>query len=589
MSMEPRRCPWFLVLAALAGCHFESAKNASAGQMNSCNVAADCSKGSMCSDGLCVARSADMPLSIALQVTPQRSLTGGDPLPVILDRFLVQGPDTRSFPMPSTTSVVGTIRNASIAIQADVSFTPTSTIPGVSPKAVTASIVPVTTVGRYDYSVGLLSGVSYRMLVLPKDPSAPTLPPYARTFTAQLGVAQSVEFQDIANDQKSFVIGGVPSDRTLLVGAFDSKTGEPISSTAMLQGAGTITLFFTPDPPPFRLEIRAAQSFAGSGASLADPSVSCDGDTPAFPVFSVDQADLTVSDGVATRIDLPQQPPRMAYEGAVDLCPDQKATASTVGKVPVTLHSRSLVLADPSKVTASFDATTNAIFDGSKLRFCVQVMAGEYDVVVTPPPSTNCALFAEKHLIQAPDGMVASGALLQLPAATYLMGTLRTTEQAPISGAVVQAVALGRSDSIELPSDDHSVTRYNRSQQTTTDVVGAFRLPVDLGSYDVVFKPAADSGFAWQVRNGVDIGALGAKFSTGPLDMLSPVALNGSLVAARRAGTDVAADLDSAQIEAYAVIPDDPDGERAILVGKTTADKNGHFMLLLPPSTHMGW
>lgn len=389
MSMRPWRFSWLLVLTALSGCHFESADKAAAGQMNSCSLTADCTKGSTCSDGLCVAKAADMPLSIALQITPQHSLTGSDPLPIILDRFLVQGPDTRSFTLSSTTMVSGTIRNASIAVQADVSFTPTSTIPGVSPKAVTASIVPATTVAHYDYAVGLLSGVSYRMLVLPKDPLYPMLPPYARTFTASAGLAQSVEFQDIANDQKSFAIAGVPSDRTLLIGAFDSQTGEAISSTAMLQGEGTVTLFFAPDSPPFRLEIRAMQSYDGSG-SLADTSPgSCDSDTPAFPVFSIDQKDLTIAEGVATRVELPQQPPRIAYEGTVDLCPEQKIPPSAMDKLPVTLHSRSLLLGQPSMVTASFDATTNAIFDGTKLRFCVQVMAGEYDVVVTPPPSTK--------------------------------------------------------------------------------------------------------------------------------------------------------------------------------------------------------
>jgi hypothetical protein len=225
----------------------------------------------------------------------------------------------------------------------------------------------------------------------------------------------------------------------------------------------------------------------------------------------------------------------------------------------------------------------------------VQVMPGEYDVLVTPPPSTlpapqQCALFAERRLIQAPpDGVAASGALLALPSATFLSGTLQTTELAPVKGAAVEAIALGRSDSIELPPDDPSVTLYNRSAQTTTSDVGAFQLPVDVGSYDVVIRPPAESGFPWQVRHDVDIGALhGAEFAT-IIDMLSPIALNGTLVYARGANTATQASLDAASVEAYAVITDSANTERAILIGKATADKSGRFMLLFPPSTHMGW
>jgi hypothetical protein len=553
--------------------------------MNTCNVSTDCAKGSTCSKGLCVAKNADAPLTIALAVTPQRMRDGSDPLPVILDRFTVEGPMTRSFELPSAVTVHGTIRNEGAPIEAQLSFTPLATIPSVAPKAVTAMVTAGAPDRKFDYSVQLLSTVRYRMLVRATDPS---LLPVHGDFTAGSTVEQSVEFTAIDKQEQTFTISGAPSDRMLLVGAFDRQTGEPISSTAMLAQDGTATISLAPDAPPFRIEIRAAQSFGGDSVSSPGP---CDSNTAAFPVFSVDQKDLVVATDGLTHIDLPPQPQRIRYEGTVDLCTEYKGTVAAIGKLPITLHAHSLLLPQPSTLTASFDATTDAQLDATtgKLRFCVQVMPGEYDVLVTPPSSVPCALFAERSLVQAPDGTAASGALLALPSPTYLGGILRTSEHAPVKGAAVEAVALGRSGGIDLPSDDHSVTGYNRSQQATTGDDGSFKLAVDLGSYDVVIKPPADSGFPWQVSHDVDIGATrGVKFST-VIDMLAPVALSGTLTYARGGGSGTQAGLEATQIDAYAVIADAANSERAVPIGQASADKTGHFTLLLPPSTHMDW
>src|SRR5262249_23195256 len=156
------------------------------------------------------------------------------------DRFNLQAPDTRSFSMPGTVTVNGTIRNQSSPIEAQLSFTPISKtpgvtpIPGVSPKAVMTSVVPSVIVPalvsqNLDYSVQLLSGVLYRMLVQPKDPQ---FAPYQRSIVAGNPVTQSVEFQDLQdrNDERTFVVSGVPSDHALLLEAFDQQTGESVSS-----------------------------------------------------------------------------------------------------------------------------------------------------------------------------------------------------------------------------------------------------------------------------------------------------------------------------------------------------------------------
>jgi hypothetical protein len=104
----------------------------------------------------------------------------------------------------------------------------------------------------------------------------------------------------------------------------------------------------------------------------------------------------------------------------------------------------------------------------------------------------------------------------------------------------------------------------------------------------VLFKPPANSGFPWQAHTGVVIGPRPVAFPN-RVDLQSPVSLMGTLVAAQRSAGATTASLGSAQIEAYAIISDEPAGERAVLLGKTTADENGQFMLLLPPTTLSEW
>jgi hypothetical protein len=256
----------------------------------------------------------------------------------------------------------------------------------------------------------------------------------------------------------------------------------------------------------------------------------------------------------------------------------------------ITLHAQSLILPDDSVLTASYEATTTAALDASsgELTFCVEVMPGDYEVLATPPASLPCSLYAEHRLIAAPEGEHASGALLELPRAAYLKGTLQTADGMPLGGAAIEAQALGRDTVLDLPPSDRSVTRYNRSRQDTSMNDGTFRVPVDLGSYDVVVKPPTGSGFSWQVRYDVNIGASDVEFAT-LIDMVSPVTVGGRL---RYDDSDETAILEDAEVTAFAIVADEtgpPGSERALAIGKTTADADGKFMLLLPPSIHQRW
>ena len=112
----------------------------------------------------------------------------------------------------------------------------------------------------------------------------------------------------------------------------------------------------------------------------------------------------------------PEQPERIRFAGTVDLC--SEAEMGELASLMLTLHTRSLLLTpEDTKVTASAETTTSASLDPATrtLEFCVEVMPGQYDLVASPPVSMPCGLFAERRLVQAPDGMAATGPSLRLP------------------------------------------------------------------------------------------------------------------------------------------------------------------------------
>ena len=580
-------------ITALAGCSYQDPETTAPYVLNTCTPDTLCGQDAECREGMCVARRADVPLSIVLQVTPVRTPDGREPQPIILERFDVNGPIDRTFELPMPVEITGYVRKEQLPIEATVTFTPVNLARGLPiSKVMTAtSVTAPDAVETADYVVRLLPGFEYRMAVLPKDTA---LPPQYRTFVAEEPEELRVEYGPAAEAvTRTYRIAGGPSDRPLIVRAFDRTTSELISSTAPVVD-GMAVLRFAGEPDPFRLEVQAEESYDGE---QPDPNAEwCDTSTPVFPKFTFDPDELVTATGTDGIVRLPAQPTRIRFEGTVALCSAAEqarataadmdvATALPVDSLPITLHSQRLLDNDGLPLAAQFDATTMATRSdqSGELRFCVQVMPGEYDVRATPAPSVPCSLFAEHFLISAPEGGNASGPLLQLPPVAYLKGTVQKLDLSPLSQAVVDAVALGRSAGIDLEASDRSVVRYNRSRQTSTGTQGEFELPVDLGSYDVLFKPPSGTGFSWQVRHDVAIGKRDVDFRT-VIDMQSPVVVNGKL--SYRGGQ---ISLQGAEIAAFAVVEDEFDTERAIQVGRATADDSGEFMLLLPASLQKGW
>jgi hypothetical protein len=572
-------------ILSVAGCNFERADDGAV-ELNVCRAQDQCRSDAECRNGMCMARATDGPLSIAVEVTQRRSPNANEALPFLFEPFVVEKPIARLFELPESAVLGGTVRDNGKKIAASVSFTPTTLVSGVATKAITASTVAGVIRNEADYQVQLIEGVQYRMLVRPNDARHP---PVSRTLIAARDIDLDIEYAALQIDQRWFTISGGPTGGQLLVTAFDPRSGDPVSSTATVSG-GKAQLLFAPGVEDFRIEIRSSQTY--SAALVDEPGSSpCDSRTPAYPVFSINDDQLGIDPNGIGKIALPAQPQRIRYEGRVDLCSDDATNPADIGNLLITLHSQQLLIEPPPGLLASYNATTNASYDADsrELRFCVEVIPGEYEIVVTPPSSMQCSLFAERRLIKAPSEEVkAVGTALELPATNYLSGYLQTMEPAPLKGASIEGIALGRNLGDALSATDPRITRFNRSRQTTSNAQGSFELPVDFGSYDIVIKPPASSGFPWQIRHDMEIlqAETGDDEFPTTIEMVSPVSLEGML---RYSGKPQDARVDGAAVEVYALVPDGADGRRAISIGKATADADGNFTILLPPSTKKNW
>lgn len=570
------------LLAALTGCSYEEPEASAARTSNTCSFDEDCGPDARCASSMCVAREVDDTLRVVLDVTPLQQADGAAPVSMTLDSFKVEaGMTMRSWELPEPVRVRGRIRNGDTVVDADLTLSATQLMPGIPPKTVMASVVSTVSENapEYDFDVSVADEGEYTLRVTPKDTS---LPPIQQTVTVRRGkLLDTIDYAE-HDVQRTLKLEGETEERTLVVRAFDIATGALISSSAPVVNSRA-TLRFAEEPEAFRIVIRPEGAYDPEGVSSVE---ACDHDTPVLPTFAINSTDLDLDaeeEGVLT-LELPPAPARIRYEGEIVICDAPSLDGATVPpSLPVTFRSTSVALGDEAGAWTAEVATDTAAaleaMSNDTYYYCLDVFEGDYQIVVTPPESKPCEIFAQSFPIAAPEGKDEHiGPEIRMQDAAQLLGQL-TADQMPLVATTVDVQSLGRP--IDLGDNDAALTTFSRSRQTTTDETGAFSLAVDRGSYDVTLRPPAGSGYAWYVRRDVTIGSR-SEFPNF-IDMSSPLAVDCDIH--YRDG----ATLEGAEITAYAIIVDDQAVERAIPVGKTTADADGHFMLLLPSAIDAGW
>jgi len=597
--------------------------------VNTCTSDDECREGERCQEDICIIDDSTL-LSVTLEVLPfrakidlpksadadQSSKKGGsssdqepslitDPVPS-LHRVQSNASTVKTIPIPQLVKVSGNIRYQTQRVESEIRFIPVERFPGIRSPILTTRTTILSESNSNDksddFSLYILKGVAYRVLVQPLYSSDTTsnkeisLPPYEEIgpFTvidnnsARLDLDYEFKMQEI-----SFDIQNAPPSQQMEVYAVENESREVVSSKKIVvveEGAdstGVFTLLF-----PLRQQVYNYQLII---APFQDSTV--EQSSRPFPTFEVDDENINVLE--TNVIELPSVPV-VTFNGSIQPCNSSSANSDSTNSlspnnspatIPIALYSTELSLeATQTAAQSSFDTTTFAEFKkkSGELEFKVDAIPGKYEVVATPSSESKCGIFADiVPIIPKSESVKTFTRTLKLPETAFVSGTVMTTRLQPVPGAIIQAQALGQ-ELDEVPG----VTRFNRSSQTTTDDAGTFKLPVDLGSYDIFVKLPEGSGFPWHLFHGIQIGGRDKEYYR-DIILDSPIPVLGALCYDEYCDDDSVrvpgAELENTMVRAYRQIEDDSGNARYIAVGTATADGQGHFKLLLAPTLRDCW
>ena len=327
--------------------------------------------------------------------------------------------------------------------------------------------------------------------------------------------------------------------RGLQVRAINGQ-GQVVSSAAFTDASGEFSLRIAPGVESYVLRV-------GAGP-----------ERPVFPTIVIDPAFLAGD----FRIRVPRTR-TIQYEGIVETASERSVAGATI-----TFRSED-ILDDDDGIRGSFEITVTSADDGT---FSTELLAGEYEVVVTPLPSsangTEYAVTSERLTIDPPEGVSElRGQLFTVPRVTTLGATVRTFDGRELAGATIEASALAR-----LTADSRA-SQYNRTRTATTEATGLASVPLDVGVYDVTVKGGAGSRFAWFIETDVSVTAPGDT-RVERFELQPPVPIFGDM------RTADGRPLVDAEVRAFGRT----ESGRYVEIARGRSDADGAYRLLLPPS-----
>jgi len=576
----------FVAGCSLVGCSFVDAVPEPVA--NTCSIDSDCPSnrcepctGGGCEgDGMCVSPAPREAFDIAVQVIPSSDPGTPSAPSWTTSAFEITGPTNRDLSLPSHAQVVGQVRWQGAPVPAEIVLTRPG-LPGrsaVTVRTTTFASPQVTADGEeIDFSARVALGHEYqievrpaavyeetlgtewfRMLppmrgptvdlrdVEPNAEGAVYIVPLSMAFPEDLQVSCGVGLTagcKLVGRVVSQLAGEVVPEQNLQVRVVEAETETTVSSTALSQEDGSFELFITPGAGEWLLKVTGGE------------------ERPLFPNVTVDPALLF---GGEALIEVPR-PQEVVYSGTVFDSSDEPVVNAAVRFV-----SEEAVLDGARGLTGSFRAS--AITD-ERGDFAVDLLPGTYGVVITPTDN-RLAVTTDSVIISESAGTThLRGQNFTLPDRATLGGTVETADERMLPGVLVEAVALGRPGG----EDVSRAALYNRSSDAQSYETGLFELRVDVGSYDLFFKPPAESRFGWLVVPGFEVGSVGATLVNRYL-MEPPVPLRGVV-----RGAD-GVELRDAELRVFGRVEDEDGEERYVELGTTRSDETGTYELLLPPA-----
>jgi len=546
--------------------------------VNVCETMADCGSGEVCSDdGVCLSERGRR-LRLALAIVAPGAAAEGESLRYATPLFEFEPGNSGPVTLPRPLTVTGQVRRADgQRVAAELFFNRQGIdLPEVRRQVRAGTFTDEQDLPGFpmpmDYTVQLTEGVSYEVVVEPRGADLYELPPLrlgARTFEDDDGdgrVALDLTYPDVELART----GGRVVDSQgrpvpcVRVAAVDPDTGLRVSSIAATLGATCEGGGGDEDPPP---EDPPEDGLAGRFELAVDPTV---GRyllrlTPASPLPTLTFDPRFAAPDVDTVIALPDLA-EVVYGGRVET-DDGTPRPNAL----VTFRS-SRIESQAAGTVGTVETTVRTGEDGS---FELVLFAGDYTVVAQAASSARAAVLQQN--VRIGRDMATSevrGQVFVLPSRGTLLGTVTSTNGAPVSGTRVEARALNS----VVPAMDVDLTdaaAFNRSgDPQVTDAEGQFSLLLDEGLYDLILRPAPGSGFPWQ--RALQAMGSGAPTLDRALVVPGPVSFPGVLT-----GHD-GEPLAGAEVTAYGEV-DDEAGRRLVPVGKGSTDATGAYEILLPP------
>ncbi|MGB0678812.1 MAG: hypothetical protein ACPGUV_04035 [Polyangiales bacterium] len=551
-----------------AGCQFSD--EARAGVLNQCERDADCS-GARCHPELliCVSEQSDV-MRLAIEVTPASSDSARVPDSFTFTTVELSEPTQLDLQMPEAVTIIGTVRwlsQPSEVVQAELTLknrvlpVDIASAPGlVRNQGVQttsrAGVRPADSAsGEADYALRTINAVRYEVEVLPQGDDERLLPPArfrdvvidAPEGSARFDIRYEADLVAFSGRVFGTADGGAPvPEDGLRVRAVRREDGEVISSTDISGGAGREAgaFFIRLDPSWTTCDDCFVIEFSAAG------------DRPLFPTVWVDPRTFLAGVGTPS-VQVPKVSPVQLAGQAL-----AAENGRPLGGAVLSFTSDN-VLNMKSGLIGKFQVQTLSDAEG---RFSVELLPGDYDVVMTPEQSDNAAVHVVRHTV----GPVSSQLTLQARERVSFGGEVRTWDGRRVPAAAVVATAQRQGPLSELTA----AAVFGRSQEGTTTADGNFALALDEGGYDLQLRPAQGSGLPWVVVSSLPITAATPPIATRYI-VPPPLPLFGRVLRAD------GAPLRGAELVAYR-LPADDEGD-AVAVARAVSDTDGHYRLLFAP------
>ncbi len=566
----------FVLAGVLAGA--ACGENKPAPLRNYCADDRDCAADARCKREVshCFALKTSTPYSLVLQATTQTASAGEVARHTFPVFELGASDNDHDLTIPIGLSLQGTVgvdnEGDTRAVKSQLLFKPNSE-PGLPVAAITASSRARLDEQGQNFSVTLTPNTMYRVTVYPLGQDSTRYPPLVTELdSSKLAADSPVTFMYSGAGLETFRGFLIDEKGVPLTGHWvriiDLETRDVVSSIGVVGELGELKLSVNPN-------VLANKAY----------------------IFEIDLDDqnawATVIEADHTHIDpakdntitIPVIPNYVRFQGTVDKSSEIANLSSTdltfvsefpVPNVPGEVGGRDFCRATlPSDTKSPFRChSTRQGTTDDEGRFNVALLPGDYRVFLSPNRDSQNVDRATTQATTAvietqPGDAPQQGQLYMLATGSRYRGAVRAKDGEPLDNVLVRAVALG------LPGYLGEVATYNRTSEAVSGREGAFELPVDVGYYDLVARPAASIGFPWMYVPNQAIGVQKETINVAGFVLPTPLLLAGTL--AREGGKPQG----SASVDAYALVQGFDGGRRAVLIGQTLTDAEGHYSLLL--------